>query len=146
MEFIIGAVVIAALCLCLGVDISLISAAALVIVSAVLMLIFGFFIFCAVMLAGSERRNAQFSRIDKNPKRSFETAYYLIDGREYPNALPCEIVMRKRLYRSDTPCTVYFIEKKQCVFDMNAVVCTIVGLAFGGASAAAVIFFIVTVM
>lgn len=137
MEILIGIIVIIALCLCLGVDISLIMGAVVALLSLTLGVITLFFVYCAVLLAGSKRHDAKFLRIGKNPAGKYDCAYYQIDGEEYPNYLPAEIVFRERFYPKNRSVKVWLCEKKHIVFDKNAFWAAAAGLLLGGISAAA---------
>lgn len=126
MEFILVIVVIAVLCIILGVKLIwlLFGAAALVgLIFAASMLFLTIF-FIRLMLA--KKQKAVFSRIDKSPKSNFKVAYYRIGDTEYPNVFPEEGIFRSRLYRSDKSHTVFLTRNKKYVYDKFAcTTCTI---------------------
>lgn len=136
MEIIVAAVVIIALCLCLGVDISLVMGGVLALLALTLAVITMFFVYCVVLLAGSRKKDARFVRIDKNPAGRYDCAYYRIDGEEYPNFLPAETVFKNRFYPENRSVRVRLCRNKRIVFDRNALWAVAAGVLLGGLSAA----------
>lgn len=137
MELIIALIVIAVLCVVLGVKpIYLLMGAtvllALAFVFSVLLLTFFF-----VRMLFAKRHTAVFSRIDKSPYYKFRVAYYMIEDREYPNIFPEEGFFRSKLYKSDKPCIVLLARNKKFVFDKFACATCTIGTFLGIACAAA---------
>lgn len=136
MSYILGILIILIAMLVIGVKVEIITGiimGGLMLINFLLLL---FFTGCAVMLAGSKQKRAVFSRIevrtgdDSENKGKFDRACYLIDGREFPNAFPCEIVLKDKLYIPDKSVTVWLCEKKGFVFDRNAFAAVITGFFF----------------
>lgn len=130
MEILVAFILILVLLFCTGASISVIIAVILAALGIVNLLVLVFFIFCVILLAGSEKKTAVFSRIGKNEQMKFDCAYYLVDGEEYRNAFPCEVAMRKKLYIPEKQVTVRLVKRKNIVFDANAFTTVIAGTAF----------------
>lgn len=141
MEIFLGFIIILIIMLCLGVSPGIIAAVAAGAVGLAVLLILVFFLYSAVLLAMSEKAEAVFTRAEKN-SRGFESAYYSIDGEEYPNAFPKEVTMHKLIYRTDRTVKVRVLRKKKLVFDTNAQVTTVIGLIFFAAVTAAAVCFL----
>ena len=139
MEAAVVVIIIIAFCFILGVDIEIILAALMFLFAAILLAITVFFILCAAKLFDSKSYKAKFVKIAKSPKGNFDAAYYAIDENEYPNVLPCEILMRSRLYQRDRTVNVRLTKDKTFVFDRNAVAATAVGIIFGTISTTAIL-------
>lgn len=139
MEAIIVIAAVLILCVILGVSAEVILIGVLGLLSAVLLFIFGFFCYCAFRLLQSKVCQGTFLRADKNPKGSFDVAYYDIDGSEYPNALPFEKILRRAMYTENKPVRLLLCEKKHFVFDRDARAAIWVGIVIGGISAAGTI-------
>lgn len=130
MEVLVAFILIIVLLFCTGAQMSLIIAVILGALSLVNLLILVFFVYCGILLAGSEKKTAVFSKIGKNEDMKFDCPFYLIDGEEYRNAFPCEVALRKKLYIPEKQVTVRLIKKKNMVFDANAFTTVIAGTAF----------------
>lgn len=130
MEILVAFILILVLLFCTGAQMSLIIAVILGALSLVNLLVLVFFVYCGILLAGSEKKTAVFSKIGKNEHMKFDCAYYLVDGEEYRNAFPCEVAMRKKLYIPEKQVTVRLVKKKNMVFDANAFTTVIAGTAF----------------
>ncbi|MBQ7782330.1 MAG: hypothetical protein IJ368_00005 [Oscillospiraceae bacterium] len=129
MEVFIGFIIVLVIMLCLGVEIGFIASVAAAAVGLVIVLIFAFFVYSAVLLALSEKAEGNYSHTEKN-SRGFESAFYIVDGEAMPNAFPKEVVFSRLLYRSENTVKLRLVRKKKLVFDMNAQITTIVGLVF----------------
>ncbi|MGN1089704.1 MAG: hypothetical protein ACI4Q6_04825 [Huintestinicola sp.] len=143
MEILLVFIIVLVIMAVLGVSMGIITGIILGAAGLVLLVITGFFIYSAVLLAGTRKCTAAFSRIDKNPRGNFDTAYYLVEGKEYPNAFPCEVTLRKRIYRPDREVTVRLNEKKGCVFDGNGFTAAVVGIVFSLSSCAVIILLLI---
>ncbi len=130
MEILVAFILILVLLFCTGAKMSLIAAVIMGAIGLVNLFILGFFICCIFLLTGSEKKTAVFSKIGKSPRSKFDCAYYLVDGEEYPNAFPCEIAMRRRLYVPEKQVTVRLVRKKNMVFDANAFTASVAGTVF----------------
>ncbi len=141
MGAILGLLIILLMLFVLGVDTGIIIGIVLGIAALAVLFMLGFFVFSTVMLIGAKSCTAEFSRIDKSPKGHFDCAYYIVEGREYPNAFPCESVMRRHLYSQGRDEKVRLSEKHGFVFDRIAHIVCIAGLLFciGVCTAAALI-------
>lgn len=131
MEFIVVLAVIIVLLLIIGVKAELIIAgvmalAALILVSMILLL---FYFFIRMMIA--KKCKAEFSRIDKAPGRKFSSAFYIIDGVEYPCIFPDEGMLRTKLYKKDKLYTVRLDRRGKFLFDRFACATCITGVIFG---------------
>ena len=143
MEFVLAVIIIAVICLIIGVKpIYLLFAAAMLVVflfAASLLLLTVFF----VRLMFTSKHSAVFSRIDKSPRSRFKVAYYIIDGTEYPNIFPEEGFLQSKLYRGDKSCSVFLTRNKKYVYDKFAcATCTIGTVACIGTAVAAFLLFI----
>ena len=142
MEFILAVIIIAVLCLVIGVKaIYLIIAAAallgLAIAASELLLTF-----CFLRLLFAKKHKAEFTRLGKGTHSNFKVAYYSLDGREYPNIFPEEGFFSSKLYRSDKVYTVFLSRNKKCVFDkFSCATCTIGFLLTIATATAAVMIF-----
>lgn len=136
MEILVGAAALIVLAVILGIDVSLIYSAVMLVLFAAIILIVGFFAVCLWWLIRSRKAAGTLSKVDKNPRFKYDSAFYQIDGEEYPNIFPCEIVMKKYLYKQGRECKLYLNRKKGFVFDGNAFLCVIAGLVLGTGSAA----------
>lgn len=131
MELIIILTVILVLALILGVSASAVITGVMLLLILSLVFIVCFFSVCAVWLAGSKKYSGTLSRVDKNPKFKYNSAYYNINGEEFPNVFPCEVILKKYLYKPDRNCVLRLNRKKKVVFDGNAYACVIAGLVLG---------------
>lgn len=134
MEFLIILVVVIALCLCLGVSIETVILGIMVLLVLTLLLIVGMFVYCLFCLVGSKKVTARFLKFGTSSSFKYKVAFYTIDGEDYPNALPCEIIFQKRLYKADKNVFVR-LTKKKSVYDTNALATVAVGIFAGGFSA-----------
>lgn len=137
MSFIIELAVIVVVCLVLGVRqnyIFLGLAALTGVVFTVMLFVLAVFL---IELLRSEKRNAVISRVDDSPKlrftdMRFKTAYYLIDGVEYPNVFPAESMGIDRLNRAFYPkgkqVVVYLNRKHTIVYDKSACISCFAGM------------------
>lgn len=146
MEFVIIAAVVLVLALCLGADIAIVPIMLMVFLIVLLLVIFGFFIYSAVRLAGTKSMKGKFVRISRAEGKKFDTAFYKIGENEFPNVFPCEVVMRSKIYIPDKVCRLRYDGKRNEVFDLNAVCCVIFGLVLSSVSAVMMILFLLTVI
>ncbi len=127
MDILVGAVIIIILLLCLGVSVWDVMALGVLCLGVILAAMALFFLFCAAVLFTTKRVKAEYLYIDKG-KRGFPKAYYGVGGEVYPNAFPCEMVMRDRIYKTGKPVFVRLLKGRRLVFDANAVAAVIVGV------------------
>ena len=142
MSYILGILIILLAMLVVGVKIEIITGIILGGIMLVNYLLLIFFIVCLITLTGSKQKTAVFSRIEvrtgDDKKGKFDRACYLVDGREFPNAFPCEIILKDKLYIQNKPVTVWLCEKRGVVFDKNAFAAVITGFFFFAAICAAI--------
>ena len=137
MEILLGAVIIIILLALVGVDIWYILLGVIALVALAALFTAGLFAVGTVMLLRAKRCFGEFLRFDEGKR--FEYAVYSIDGGEYGNIFPAEMVLREKLYKPETPVKLRLYRKKS-VFDRNAALTTAIGLpvsllitaAFGG--------------
>ena len=146
MEFVIIAAVVLVLALCLGADIAIVPIMLTVFLIVLLLVIFGFFIYSAVRLAGTKSMKGKFVRIGRAEGKKFDIAFYKIGENEFPNVFPCEVVMRSKIYIPDKVCKLRFDSRNNEVFDLNAVCCVILGLILSSVSSVMMILFLLTVI
>ncbi len=148
MEFLIGAVAIIALAVIFGADLAAVYFIVMLAMAAVMLFIVGFFVVCLIWLAGSEKCRGRFIKLDKNPRYRYRSAFYSVTSgeneTEYPNIFPCELILKKYIYRSDKMCRLYVNKKHGFVFDPNAFACVFTGIVLGSASAVMMTYIIVT--
>lgn len=138
MEVLLGAVVIIFLLALVGVDIWYILIGVIALIALAALFTAWMFAVGVVMLLRAKRCEGEFLRFDEGKR--FEYAVYFIDGGEYGNIFPAEMVWRKRLYKTGVSVKLR-LTKKGSVFDRNALLTTVIGfpmsllitLAFGGA-------------
>ncbi|MGN1422706.1 MAG: hypothetical protein ACI4XA_04970 [Oscillospiraceae bacterium] len=125
MEFFVGAAVIIMLLLLAGVELWFIFLGIILLAAAAGVFTAGFFAVCAVMLIRANRCIGSFVRFEKNGR--FDAAVYSVNGKEYKNVFPAEVVMRGKLYSEGKPAKLYITKGGRC-FDKNAFVTTAAGL------------------
>lgn len=142
MEVIAVVGVIIVIAIILGVKPIVLVAAAGIAVGLILITMIILFLFFFIKLIFSRKAEAEFSRIDIKPNGRFKVAFYIVEGKEYPNVFPEEGFLEDKLYRKDRKYRV-FLNKKGYVFDRFAVAtCTIgfsISLLILAAAAAIVI-------
>ena len=110
-----------------GATLDFFTAAVILTIAAVLALIAVFFVIFTIVLIRSKACTAYFSRFGTRQKSKFESAVYSIDGTEYFNAFPKEVILAKQLYKKDKPVKVRLAAGKRFVLDANAVATIIAG-------------------
>lgn len=92
----------------------------------VLLVLFGvFFALSLIMLIFSRKKRGVFIRVSEEGR--FPCAVYEIDGEEYPNIFPCEMVLRGKLYIPEKTVTLFLIRFRRAVIDKNALITIIAG-------------------
>lgn len=137
MEFIIGLIVIGVLCLILGVQLDVIITAICILIFLVPASMTLLFTVCLLLLITAKRRPAAFSKIEKSGKSAFATAFYVVDGEEYPCIFPAESTRLTRLYRRDKTYHVMYSRRLKRVFDRFALTTCILGFIASGFMTAA---------
>lgn len=134
MEILIILIVIMALLLIMGVELTTILFGVMQLMIILLLLTVLFFVRCTFILMKTEKSKATLTKVENHPKFKYPSPYYEVDGIEYPNIFPCEVVMRNRLYPEGKQCNVRLHRRRNLVFDTNAMACTILGVALGSVS------------
>ncbi|MCR4646835.1 MAG: hypothetical protein K5695_15755 [Oscillospiraceae bacterium] len=129
MEILIAIIIIVVLLLVLGVSPWLIIAGALVLIELLLIFMTGFFIVSLVLLFIAKPVKAEFLRIFEHEVVG-TYAIYKIDGEEYKNTFPAEIMFVDKIY---IPGKVYSArlkkgKKKYMLFDWYSYIVIGVGL------------------
>ena len=140
MEFLAGAAVIIVLLYILGFGFNLIASGIGVCLIAATVLCEIFFIFCLVRLLLSKKVRGTFVRIGRKEKGHFDTAFYMIDGRELPNIFPSEMAMKDKFYKENKEVTLRLGIGKKCVYDLNAVLTIVCGTVLFGAGCLFILF------
>lgn len=128
MELIVGIIIIFILLFCLGASINTMITVALGIVCLFIVFMTAVFIYATIILLTGKRTKGIFTRAEKDEKGRIPYAYYLIDGTEYKNLFPLEVMFQSKIYRTDREVKLILnIRRKRC-FDNNAVICCILGI------------------
>ncbi len=127
MEVVVTIAVIVVLCIILGVSTSIMITAAFALAGLVILAMTLLFIYFFIHLAVSKKTNASFTRIDQGKNWKFRTAYYKVDGKEYPCVFPSE---PKFVYKEGKEYKVRFNKRLGGVFDKWAVTTCILGMVF----------------
>ena len=137
MEFIIAAVIIIVLLLILGVSPGIIMGGVLVLIELGLVLMTGFFVFSLVLLLIARPVKAEFLRIYVSDIVG-TFAVYRIDGEEYHNTFPAEIMFVDKIYHEGKTYAARFrkIGKKHILLDWYSYIVIGVGLPVSAALAA----------
>lgn len=110
-----------------GATLDFLTGAVVLILTAVLGIIAIFFLFFSFVLFSSKKKTAYFTRFGSIGESKFENAVYTIDGNEYFNAFPKEVILAKKLYKENKPVKVRLTRNKTFVLDANAVSTIIAG-------------------
>lgn len=127
MEFLLVFALIVILMLCIGFGWGDILMMALLAAAALTVLIGAFFLVCLALLLSSKKKRGVFSKFSE--ERQFPCAVYNIDGEEFPNVFPCEMILRNKLYVPDKTVTLCYIGFRRAVIDKNAFITIISGSA-----------------
>lgn len=132
MELFIAAAVIALLLLVLGNGLGLtliVLSAALFLVSAALLAVF---LFCLTEIIFSRRVKGRFVRCEKKDSYKFSVAVYETADGEVANTFPCEMKMlRKFFYRPEKDTVLFYVKRRNKVYDGISLVTTVVGAVSG---------------
>lgn len=126
MEFILVIAVIAVLCVIFQVSTDLIIMGVTAVIGFIIVAMTLLFIYFFIRLLFSKKVEAEFSRIDQPEKNKFRTAFYIVDGVEYPCVFPAEGIFLNILYRKDRKYHVRLNTRMKRVYDRFAfATCTI---------------------
>ena len=130
MEFVAVIAVVAVVLLIVGFKpfTLLMIASGLILLGIAAMALFFEYFFIRMIFARSHK--AEFSRIAKSPYNRFNAAYYIIDGKEYPNVFPSEGIKENKLYKSSSTYTVLLDRSGKYVFDRFSISTCIAGFIF----------------
>lgn len=131
MEIVVIFVILMALCFCMGMGIETFLFILCIMMTLFMIFVFAFFLISASKITGSKKVRAEFVKTDKHPKYGYKAAYYKVGDEVYPNVFPCEVVLKNVIYSRDKTYNVRVARKKNCVFDTNAYLCTVIGLVSG---------------
>ncbi len=127
MEFLLVFALIVILMLCVGFGWGDILMLVLLVIAALTVLIGCFFLVCLALLLSSKKKRGVFSKM--NEEGRFPCAVYDIDGGEFPNVFPCEMILRDKLYVPGRTVTLHYIKFRRAVIDKNAFITIIAGSA-----------------
>ena len=129
MEFIIALIIIIVLLLILGVSPGLIMGGVLGLIELLLLFMTGFFIVSLVLLLIAKPVKAEFLRIFISEVVG-TFAIYRIDGEEYRNTFPAEIMFVDKIYHEGKTYSARFrkLGKKHLLFDWYSYIVIGVGL------------------
>ena len=134
MEALIVLVIITVLLLILGVSAEVLIIGFLGLLGLMMGALFLFFAYCIIRMTQSRKCIGKVGKVDINPKYGFSTPVYEIDGENYENVFPCEVIMKKQLYYEGRECNLLLDKKRSKVFDGNARISSIVGILLSAVS------------
>lgn len=136
MELIVAAIIIIVLLLILGVSPGIIMAGVLVLLELGLLFMTGFFVVTLVLLLLAKPVEAEFLRIFVHEVVG-TYAVYRIDGEEYKNTFPAEIMFVDKIYHEGKIYSARFrkFKKKHLLFDWYSYIVIGVGLPVSAALA-----------
>ena len=128
MELLIGIIVVFILLLCLGASLELIATIALGIVMLFVAFMLVIFVYASIVLLIGKPKKGFYVRSATEEKSKIPYAYYMIDGEEYKNMFPLEVIFQKKIYREGKEVRLILNEKRKRCFDNNAIACCILGV------------------
>ena len=146
MEMLIVLVVVTVLLVILGVSAEMLIVGFLGLLCLMMIALVLFFTYCIIRMTKSKKCSGKLSKLTQNPKHGFSVPVYEIDGEEYENVFPCEIVMKKQLYYEGRECRLLLDEKRRKVFDGNARASSIVGIVISAVSAVLLIYNLISML
>ena len=129
MEILIIAVVIIVLALIMGVSVELITAVVLSIAGLLTLLMLVFFIYSFARLLRTKGCEGTVAGLREHERYKYPWAWYRVGEKEYRNVFPSEVILRDRLYPVGKLCRLRINEKQGVVYDRNALLCIVIGLA-----------------
>ena len=147
MEFIIGTIIIIVLLLILGVPPVLIIAGVIVLLELLLILMTVFFIVMLILLLISKPVKVKFLRIYVSDVVG-TYAIYEMDGKEYKNTFPAEIMFVDKIYKEGKIYSARFKQGKKSymLYDWYSYIVIGVGLPLSLALAGGIGWFIVSIL
>lgn len=128
MDIVIGIIVVFILLLCLGASLELIAMIALGIIMLFIVFMLVVFVYASVVLLIGKRTKGFYIRSETEEKSKIPYAIYTIDGVEYRNMFPLEVIFQKKIYREGKEVKLILNEKSKRCFDNNAIACCVLGL------------------
>ena len=128
MEILIVLIVLIVLLLIFGVSVEIILLGLMGLMILMMLALTVFFTVCVLRIVHSEKVTGQVSQVKTHPKFGYGIPCYKVEGEEYENVFPCEMVMRKQLYSVGRECRVYLDKKHRKVYDGNATLSSAVGV------------------
>ncbi|MDE7362812.1 MAG: hypothetical protein K2N38_12860 [Oscillospiraceae bacterium] len=125
MEFLIGAVLVIIIMLCIGFGWADIAMLGFAVAGAFIVLLGGFFAVCLVFIVLSKRKSGVFTEFSE--ERRFPCAVYRIDGEDVPNMFPCEMMLRSKLYVRGKEIRLLYCRPIRSAIDGNALATMIFG-------------------
>lgn len=129
MEFILVVAVIAVLCIIFQISTDIIIMGVFIFIGLILTAMVLAFVYFFVRLLFSKKHEAYFSRIDRPEKNKFRTAFYIVDGMEYPCVFPAEGIFLNTLYKKDHKYHVRLNLRMKCVYDRFATATCVIGFS-----------------
>ena len=130
MEPILSIAVVLVICVILNIPFETVFLGAVFFAWAVFVIVNILLLYFFAGMIFSERRSAEFSKIDEAERWGMKTAYYIVEGTEYPCVFPAEGVMNSKLYRTGKKYHVMFNSRMKCVYDRFACTTCTLGLIF----------------
>lgn len=145
MEFLIGAVVIIILLLILGVPAAYIMAGLIGLIALLIATMIGFFLTALVLMLISRPTRGKFLRIMQHEIVG-TYAIYEIDGKEYKNTFPAEIVFVQKIYHEGKiyPVRLFKGRKRYMLYDWYTWIIIGAGLVLSAGLGAAMVWFLFT--
>lgn len=128
MELLIGIAVIFLLLFCLGASTKLMIEIAIGMICLFVLFMVGVFVYATIILVTGKGTKGIFTRTENEGKGKLPYAFYMIDGTEYKNLFPLEVIFQSKIYRPDKEVKLVLNEKVKRCFDNNAVICCILGI------------------
>ena len=128
MDILIGIVVVFILLLCLGASLELIAMIALGIIMLFIVFMLAVFVYASIVLLVGKRTKGFYIRSETEEKSKIPYAVYMIDGKEYRNMFPLEVIFQKKIYKEEKEVNLILNEKRNRCFDNNAIACCVLGL------------------
>lgn len=129
MEFILVIAIVAVLCIIFQISTDLIIMGIMAVTGLTILAMTLIFVYFFVRLLFSEKHEAYFSRIDRPEKNKFRTAYYVVDGVEYPCVFPAEGIFLNTLYKKDRKYHVRLNLRMKRVYDRFAFATCVIGFS-----------------
>ncbi|MCR5121605.1 MAG: hypothetical protein K6B74_04220 [Ruminococcus sp.] len=128
MEAVVVLVILAVLGVILGVSLTSVAAALMILMIAALGLMLIFFLYMSVVLLRTQSAEGELDGFEK-PAHGYETAYYLCGSERLPNIFPAENIMREFIYRGGrTKLRLFRGKRRSYVIDRHSMAIIIFGL------------------